>query len=620
VKTPIVIDIETDGGNPWDGELLTLSWCGRRLEQGTPLHEHGASMDVPSEVVRWLKDPDTPNVAMTKYDWRWLRMTGYEINGPLYDVAKMAHTLNENTPLGLAYLANYYCDIKMDKRLSRSGNKVWFTRDDGVKVEIHEAPWDQLSAYCMRDTETTLILFEKLWQELDRRMLLTYYLEEEVPFTRVLLDMEVAGMPIDLNEAAALKTDLTQKKEKLESEMEELLGYYVSLSSPKQLQSVLYEKVWAEQVKVPKADAYPEGFELVSEKTKYAYGVYYRKGFGLKPLKKKNDQGKWVVTTESPALVVNYNDIPWVNKLLEWRKYSKVISTYLETYPDHSWNGRIYATFDQSGTVTHRLSSREPNLQNQPAHGPLGTAIRSLFKGQLIVGDHSQLEPRLMAHFSGDPVLLDIYRTGKDIYLTVAEYIFGRKVEKHEDERQLCKTLILGLGYLAQAKKVSELLTVNGFPTKEDKGQEYLDHLHSLFGTYFEYTDHEIALSKVKGYVKTIGGHYRRLNYAYGDATWKVKNKAERQAVNARIQGSAADILRRNMVDCIDLPIQLLAQVHDELVFQHQKEQESWILYDLENICINPGYKLDVPLKFEPAFCNTWAEKGGKPVILETDA
>jgi DNA polymerase-1 len=224
-----------------------------------------------------------------------------------------------------------------------------------------------------------------------------------------------------------------------------------------------------------------------------------------------------------------------------------------------------------------------------------------------------------MGHFSGDPVLLDIYRTGKDIYRVTGEHILGRELEG--DERGIFKTLILALGYGAGPPKVAQILFVNGYPTSTDRAKEYMSHLESLYSVFFGWKRFIDAEGRRNGYVKTIGGRFRRLRWSYGDASWKVRNKAARQAVNSIVQGSAADILRRNMLACrqYEPGIGLLNQVHDELVWEYYIRKPHTLAnlcIDIQLTCESPGYDLDVPLRFEPNICNSWADKGSSSIEL----
>jgi DNA polymerase-1 len=242
-----------------------------------------------------------------------------------------------------------------------------------------------------------------------------------------------------------------------------------------------------------------------------------------------------------------------------------------------------------------------------------------------------------MAHFSEDPLLLQVYREGHDIYQVTAQGIFGRAVEKDSSERGIAKTLVLAMGYGAGPGKVAQILTVNGFPTHEQTARGYLNELQSLYATFFNWREAVIARVKQKGYVTTLGGRHRRLKAAFEDRrNWKNVGYGERQAVNAVVQGSAGDIVRRVMVSwrtrgdkCFRGGFDLLAQVHDELVWEansHFFDDElgrlrrfeddggsdhgwnnpiylDWLRDSAEN---DHRFKLAVPLVFEPHFGQSW--------------
>ena len=663
-----VFDIETNGKEPWDGgKVLSVAWSqGDEHVEAAYCQVDGAEQ-LPLAVVQALADPSVAVVCHTKYDIRYLKLLGYEVSGPVWDTQVMAWVMNENTPLDLEYLADRYCGLKMDKRIKRVNGVPHFTCDDGRMVTMEEAPADQLCKYNAEDVSGTVALFDTLHRLMDESMWLDYWLEEEVPFTSVLLGMETAGLPYDEKANAKLHVELEQMLEEQARKLNSLMGYEINWGSPNQLREVLFSKLWYQHdsIKhgldlrkptlvnhiakvVPGAGLErplnsvtdeevaelrnrlvevntPNGFKVQKVTNTQLHGYWTRKGLGLKktPPSEKTKQP----TTSTPDLLYIHADNEFIQELVRWRKIRKVMTTYTGKFPEKGYGGRIYGRFNQTGTKTGRLSSSGPNLQNIPAHGDLGEKVRSLFCGNLIIGDYSQLEPRLMAHYSQDPILLDTYRSNKDIYLVTAKGIFGREVEKHEDERQIAKTLILALGYGAGAAKLAQVLALNGYPTSVATAKGYLDELQALYSGLFEWKEGVVGYAKRKGYVTTIGGRHRRVGAAFKER-WNHKNVGygERQAVNAVIQGSAADIVRRTMVATANVPgLTLLAQVHDELIWEHRRLLEEtyidgYTLPTLKQFAENPGYKLDVPLVFEPSFCTSWADKGGKPVILDADA
>lgn len=241
----------------------------------------------------------------------------------------------------------------------------------------------------------------------------------------------------------------------------------------------------------------------------------------------------------------------------------------------------------------------------------------------LVVADYSQLEPRLMAHFSQDPRMLAVYHSGTgDIYVDMAEGIFG---DSDKDRRNICKTLVLAMGYGAGDKKVGSILTVNGYPTDVATGAAYVSELRSTYPTFFEWREQVIARVHKSGYVQTIGGRKRRLKAAFVDRrNWKNVGYGERQAVNAIIQGSAGDIVRRAMVhtasDVRLRDLQLLLQVHDELVWECRSRE---LVNDTVLGLVKwhgehgIGYNLTVPLGFDPLVGESWHEgKEGAPLEM----
>lgn len=642
MNEPLVIDIETTATDPWRGVMLCVGYA-NAYESGC--WEAG---NLSKPLLEALASPDTPIISHSTFDPRFLKMAKYTITGPYYDTRYMAHLLDENTPLTLEWLAKEYLGLVMDKRLQRRDKKMWFRLDDGrtepLEWAFHNYP-EQVMAYCRRDADATFALYTELRIRMDKSLWTQYWLKEEVPYTERLVNMECAGLPINLKKAEVLRDKLAEELQVRESELLRTVGYDINLGSGDQLAEVLFKSRWwqEESIKLPDPEAVkkaaynaylkmggrkdtpfaawklqvgqalaPKGFKVQKVGREILHGHYLRKGFDWKET--PPTPGGKRPSTSTPDLMVHHVDKPFVVDLVQYRKVDKIISTYLDTYPEHTKAGRLYGRFNQAGTVTGRLSSSEPNLMNQPRRGELGRSIRSLFEGDLIVGDHSQLEARLAAHFSQDPLLLNIYRDNLDIYVETAGRIFGGDIKKGDPKRDLCKTLWLGSQYGAFPPKLASTMCLNGFPTTEKEAEDLLMELRRVYSTMFRWRDHVILEARESGYVKTLGGRYRRLRGAFHKgAPWKLQSRGERQAVNAIIQGSAADILRRNMLHTTDEPVTLLAQVHDELVWELTvggviPEQ---VLPSLKSICENPGYSLHVPLVFEPIRCDSWAEKDG---------
>lgn len=670
MKDVLIFDIETVR-EPWDGRIMVNGWAwGRDGAVET-------SIGVTDEFKGWLADPNIIKVAHSTHDHRFNIMQGTEINGPFHNTMVMAWILNENTPLNLEWLTKRYTGVIMDKRISQKNNEPWFKCDDGTLVPLEDAPLDQLRAYNVRDVEAQQSLYYTLWDKMEASAWDVYFEEEQVPFSELLLKMETRGMPIDLEAAANLKAELEPEMEAQAAKLGEVLGYELpKWGSNDAVREVLFSKTWRQKDRVehgldlrkptlvndivagtyrpdlsippvPRTkssvtdeeveelksvfvkQATPQGFIVEKVSHKFLTGYWLRRGYGLEetpPTQTSKDAHAedpsvpLVPSVTTPDLLTYFPTHPFVVELVKWRKLRKVITTYLNTYPKQSHNGRLYGRFNQTGTKTGRLSSSGPNLQNQPAHGDLGKRIRSLFRGNLVVGDYSQLEPRLLAHYSQDPVLLQAYHDKVDVYALTAAGIFGgsyRDYPEDSRERKLSKPLFLGDQYGAGYKKLWGLLRVAGFDVTKDEVKKFQSRLHSTYSVATAWKEGVIAEAHRKGYVTTLDGHRRRLSVSLRDRSWKNRGYGERQAVNARIQGSAGDVVRRCMLaadrEFGDL-LATLAQVHDEVIWEylaHNLTRIDKLMPDLQEIMeTGHGFDLTVPLVFEPGFARTWADKG----------
>ena len=430
MKTPLAWDIETTG-TPFDGRIVTVAW--QKLGESA----HVARWeDAPELLFEMLVDQMRPKISHTKYDPRFVRLCyGNElVRGSIYDTQVMARLLNENQSLALDALVLRYCKYKMDKRIRRSEGKVLFECDDGSLVPLDEAPIDQLYAYNMRDVEAETELFETLYERLLDGEWLGIFLQEEVPYTEVLLDMECRGFPVDLKRTAIFAEEMEKEHVWLDGELHETgsLPVAFNLNSPDQLAAYLFApKVFelvadldvgtdvCECVKsclagehedcegIPElpsdefahvVDLLPEGFHIDKVGRAQIHGRYTLRSRGLKP-GVRTESGK--LSVSRPALKGNFSTASdsWCQRLLEYKQIDKLLTTYLRKFPkvavevgasrpDESLpeltgtpiSTRIFGKFNQTGTKTGRLSSSEPNLQNIPTRGDLGSRVRDLFR------------------------------------------------------------------------------------------------------------------------------------------------------------------------------------------------------------------------------------------------
>jgi DNA polymerase-1 len=441
-------------------------------------------------------------------------------------------------------------------------------------------------------------------------------------------------MPIDLEAAAELTSrlerDLEQAKANLIGEAE--LPPDFNLNSPQQVAGFLYQKRFTYKARVPIEDGIIAGLDVdgvaakdrsyhfVTEKLgrKWAHGVWSCAGKGLMvPPRKRNpktgEEGP-AFPTDTPTLMYFHGSDPWVREYcLSYKKLDKVLSTYLRKYPEIARGGRIYPEYNQTGTVTGRLSSSNPNGQNQPSRGELGKAIRGLFKGNLVVGDYDGLEMRLMAHFSQDPRLLQVFRDRKDPHATTASAIFGPGFSV--EQRDVGKTVNYALGYGAGPGKLALVLSLAGHHTSTSEAADYMREVQDFYERLFEWRDEVIEDAAIKGSITTLMGRTRHLAGAHAQdiAPWKTQAYGARQAVNSLIQGSAADIIQRVMPK-VDWPdMWLIAQIHDELLHEWEKRPTREMLGSYQALAeLGHGFRLTVPLVFEPHIVKSWAGKSGE--------
>jgi DNA polymerase I-like protein with 3'-5' exonuclease and polymerase domains len=566
---------------------------------------------LPDSVRKRLADPDEVVVTHSGYDVRYLHFTeGADINAQQHDTQVMAWLVNENTPLDLAYVAQRYLGLNLDKTLQKQAGLT---------------PFADIASYCMKDVEVTRELYLKLTERLKLEQLWDYFENTEAPFTKVLRDMEFNGLPIDLQATEVLAKKHRAKRDSLRAELGQGLPSCFNPSSPQQVALLLGSGKFTLADRLPKSENELNraldtlaGTPTTTDLATAPVGTFITEKSG-----RLWDHGKWVVQGlgtssgfNTPLLSVSRQDlmdsarlmnIPWVVKYLAYKKLDKLLGTYLDVFPEVARSGRIYGRFNQTGTTTGRLSSSEPNLQNIPSRGQLGAEVRDLFRGNLVVGDFSQLEPRLMAHFSGDPYMRQAFITGRDLYDEIAKHV--------NCPREVAKTLVLAMSYGAGPQKVAQTLRLNGHPMTTGNAASLLARLQNHYVTYFAWREGVINLSKTMGYVQTIDGRLRRLNHTdtKNASVWKDPSAPGRQAANAVVQGSAADIVRRVMLHTTKMfpNLHLLAQVHDELVFGVDDATfgDPQLLIDLEKWVLQIAQRgVSVPLVFKPHYGTSWLQ------------
>lgn len=492
-----------------------------------------------------------------KYDFNIVR-SNFGINFPqnYADTMVMAWLLEPSLSVSMDNLAKRYFDydtIKFESMVKKGENFASVALENATK-------------YASEDAYITLRFYFKFKELLDLK-LRELARNLEFPFIKVLLSMENEGIKMDINALKSMLDENSKKLKSLTNEIYELSGENFNINSPTQLGAVLFE-----HLKLPS-----------KKKTKTGYS-----------------------TDESVlnSLLGMHDVIP---KLLEYREIFKLVSTYIEpllALASKDENSRVYTSFMHTGTATGRLSSKNPNLQNIPARGNLAKDMRDCFiakEGFSFVGlDYSQIELRLLAHFSRDDELLRAFRAGEDIHERTAISIFG---VSDKDKRAIAKSINFGLIYGMGASKLSNELGIS-----KSEAREYIERYFRAFSTIKNFLENIVTDAKSDGYTSTLFG--RRRYFDFSTASAMQLAMYEREAVNTKFQGSAADIIKKAMVeiyDKLDDRARLLLQIHDELIFEVRDDYVSEFGNLARDIMQN-AVKLNVPLIASFGVAKTWGE------------
>ena len=504
-----------------------------------------------------------------KYDLLVLRNYGVEVKGELFDTMIAHYLIQPELRHGMDYLAEIYLNyqtIHYEDLAGKKGKKQLTLR----QVEI-----GTLVDYACEDADITLQLYEKLRTEITEKKLDKLFYEIEVPLMQVLVEMEFEGVVIDTDALRASSEMLTAEQAKLEQEIQTLAGVEFNVSSPKQVGDVLFEHL------------------KIDEKAK------------------KTKTGQY--STSEDVLEKLHSKHPIVGKILDYRGIKKLLSTYIDALPEliNPRTGRVHTSYNQTVVATGRLSSSNPNLQNIPIRTEQGKEIRRAFiphnkDSVFLSADYSQVELRIMAHLSADENMIAAFRSGHDIHAATAAKIYNLPIEEvTSDMRRKAKTANFGIIYGISVFGLSERLSI---PRAEAK--ELIDGYFATYPKVKMYMDESVERAKAQGYVETLLGRKRML----GDINSQnsiVRGFAERNAINAPIQGTAADIVKIAMVNILrklkgkNLQSKMIMQVHDELNFSVPHDEVSTV-QKLVAEEMEHAIRLSVPLKVDGAAAENW--------------
>ncbi|ANH59091.1 DNA polymerase I [Dokdonia donghaensis] len=572
-QSSVCFDTETTGLDPLVAELvgIAFSW-----EAGKgyyiPLPESKEEAQALIEELRTFFEATTiEKIGQNlKYDIKVLAKYNIKVKGKLFDTMLAHYLINPDMRHNMDVLAETYLNytpVSITELIGKKGKNQKSMRD---------VPLDQQTEYAVEDADITLQLKQHFEKELDEAGTRKLFDDIEIPLLRVLAAMEVEGINLDVHFLESLSGDLNADIERLTSEIYEEAGEEFKISSPKQLGEILFDKM-----------------KLVD-----------------KP--KKTKTGQYSTAEDVLSYLAKDHDI--IQKVLDYRGLSKLKSTYVDALPEQvAQDGRVHTDYMQTVAATGRLSSNNPNLQNIPIRTERGRQVRKAFVPRdenhtLLAADYSQIELRIIAALSEEENMIQAFTNGEDIHASTAAKVFNVPLEEvTREQRSNAKTVNFGIIYGVSAFGLS-----NQTDLSRGEAKELIDNYYKSYPKLRNYMSELVDFARENGYVKTVLDRRRYLN-GINSSNGVVRGAAERNAVNAPIQGSAADIIKIAMINIFekleisDYKTKMLLQVHDELVFDVPNTE----LDDIKNLIkteMESAFKMAVPLDVEVGVGQNWLE------------
>ncbi len=575
MKQPSVcFDTETTGLNPLTAELvgIAFSWeAGKGFYLAFP-EEQEAAQELIELLRPFFESTEIEKIGQNlKYDLKVLRKYNIVVKGQLFDTMLAHYLINPDMRHNMDVLAETYLNytpVSITELIGKKGKNQKSMRD---------VPVTEQTEYAVEDADITLQLKEHFSKELGEANTQKLFTDIEVPLLRVLADMEAEGINLDEAFLNSLSGDLESDIATLEKNIFEEAGEEFNIASPKQLGEILFGKM-----------------KLVE-----------------KPKKTKTGQ----FSTAEDVLSYLAKDHKIIADVLEYRGLAKLKSTYVDALPlqVEEATQRVHTDYMQTVAATGRLSSNNPNLQNIPIRTERGRQVRKAFIPRdenyvLLAADYSQIELRIIAALSQEETMMEAFKNGEDIHASTASKVFDVPLEEvTREQRSNAKTVNFGIIYGVSAFGLS-----NQTDMSRGEAKELIDAYYDTYPKLRHYMSEQVNFARENGYVETVMGRRRYLN-AINGSNAIVRGAAERNAVNAPIQGSAADIIKIAMINIHkkleegNFKTKMLLQVHDELVFDVHKdeleEMKTMIKYEMEN-----AYLMDVPLDVEVGIGQNWLE------------
>ncbi|MDR2122149.1 MAG: DNA polymerase I [Flavobacteriaceae bacterium] len=571
----VCFDTETTSTDSMVAELVGISFSYKK-GKGYYIPFNPNEKEKTSEFIELLRpffeDETVLKVGQNlKYDCKVLRKYQVEVRGTLFDTMIAHYLINPDGRHGMDILAETelnYKPVSIESLIGKKGkNQKLFST----------VPLEEQKEYAVEDSDITLQLKDKLEPQLAKDNLKKLFDEIEMPLMRVLIDMEWEGISLDTKVLKEMSKELDEDLLRLEKEIYSLAGEEFNINSPKQLGDIIFDKLKLEN----------------------------------KPKKTKTGQ----YATGEDVLLKLAHKHKIIDLLLEYRQLQKLKSTYVDALPDeiNPNTGRIHTTFAQTVAATGRLASNNPNLQNIPIRTPRGQEVRKAFIAKdsnykIISADYSQIELRVIAAMSKDPAMIASFNNGEDFHRATAAKVFNIPMEQvTREQRSQAKTVNFGIIYGVSAFGLSEQ---TGLSRSESKN--LIDAYYEAYPILKKYIAEQVEIARKNGYVETLLGRRRYLPDIHS-ANAVVRSHAERNAVNAPIQGTAADIIKIAMIQIHErlkdkkYQTRLLLQVHDELVFDSPDEEIEEVSNLIKDTMEN-AVKIKVPLVVDVGVGQNWLE------------
>ncbi|WP_299128172.1 DNA polymerase I [uncultured Winogradskyella sp.] len=573
-QTSVCFDTETTGLNPLTAELvgIAFSWeTGKGFYLPFPEHRDEAQALV-EDLRPFFENENIEKIGQNlKYDIKVLAKYNIDVKGKLFDTMLAHYLINPDMRHNMDVLAETYLNytpISITKLLGKKGKN---------QLSMRDVPLDKQTEYAVEDADITLQLKEHFEKELGEANTKKLFDDIEVPLLRVLATMELEGINLDKDFLGSLSEQLNNDINTLEKQIYDAAGEEFNIASPKQLGVILFEKM-----------------KLVD-----------------KP--KKTKTGQYSTAEDVLSYLAKDHDI--IQQILEYRGLSKLKSTYVDALPlqVEESTGRVHTDYMQTVAATGRLSSNNPNLQNIPIRTERGRQVRKAFIPRnedytLLAADYSQIELRIIAALSEEETMIEAFKNGKDIHASTASRVFNVPInEVTREQRSNAKTVNFGIIYGVSAFGLS-----NQTDLSRSESNELIETYYSTYPKLKAYMSKQVDFARDNGYVQTVLGRRRYLK-DINSRNAVVRGAAERNAVNAPIQGSAADIIKIAMINIYNklqsgnYKSTMLLQVHDELVFDIYKPEletmKTLIKSEMEN-----AYQLSVPLDVDLDIGDNWLE------------